>query len=120
MKKFTCTVCGYEKTEEFTVSAFDEDEAWQTLAAVAKTTLSNGNNKLKIGAHQWDGGIIIEDATEEKPGVKKFTCEICGYDKNESYTLTPDEPEPEDPTAEAFEKMLAAAEKTRKNPPKSD
>ena len=119
VKKFTCTVCGYEKTEEFTVSAFDEDEAWQTLAAVAKTTLSNGNNKLKIGAHQWDGGIIIEDATEEKPGVKKFTCEICGYDKNESYTLTPDEPEPEDPTAEAFEKMLAAAEKTRKNPPKS-
>ncbi len=92
---------------------YDENNHWK------KCTLPTCDNKLKIGAHQWDGGIIIEDATEEKPGVKKFTCEICGYDKNESYTLTPDEPEPEDPAAEAFEKMLVAAEKTRKNPPES-
>ncbi len=90
---------------------FDENNHWK------KCTLPTCDNKLKLGAHQWDGGVIIEEATEEKPGVKKYTCEICGYDKNQSYTITPDVPEPEDPAAAAFEKMLAAAEKTRKNKP---
>ena len=90
---------------------FDENNHWK------KCTLPTCDNKLKLGAHQWDGGVIIEEATEEKPGVKKYTCEICGYDKNQSYTITPDVPEPEDPSAAAFEKMLAAAEKMRKNKP---
>ena len=90
---------------------FDENNHWK------KCTAYGCDNKLKLGAHQWDGGIIIEEATEQKPGVKKYTCEICGYDKNQSYTITPDVPEPVDPAAAAFEKMLAAAEKTRKNKP---
>ncbi len=90
---------------------FDENNHWK------KCTAYGCDNKLKLGAHQWDGGVIIEEATEQKPGVKKYTCEICGYDKNQSYTITPDVPDPVDPAAAAFEKMLAAAEKTRKNKP---
>ena len=92
---------------------FDENNHWK------KCTAYGCDNKLKLGAHQWDGGVIIEEATEQKPGVKKYTCEICGYDKNQSYTITPDVPDPVDPTAAAFEKMLAAAEKTRKNKPEA-
>ena len=92
---------------------FDENNHWK------KCTAYGCDNKLKLGAHQWDGGVIIEEATEQKPGVKKYTCEICGYDKNQSYTITPDVPDPVDPAAAAFEKMLAAAEKTRKNKPKA-
>ena len=87
---------------------FDENNHWK------KCTAYGCDNKLKLGAHQWDGGVIIEEATEQKPGVKKYTCEICGYDKNQSYTITP-----VDPAAAAFEKMLAAAEKTRKNKPEA-
>ena len=60
-------------------------------------------------AHEWNGGIIIEEATAEKDGVKKYTCEVCNYEKNESYSLTPDTPDPVDYISIEFENMLTAA-----------
>ena len=70
-------------------------------------------------AHEWNGGIIIEEATAEKDGVKKYTCEVCNYEKNESYSLTPDTPDPVDYISIEFENMLTAVAKTRKNRPEA-
>ena len=70
-------------------------------------------------AHEWNDGVIIEEATAEKDGVKKYTCEVCNYEKNESYSLTPDTPDPVDYISIEFENMLTAVAKTRKNRPEA-
>lgn len=36
------------------------------------------------GAHVWDEGTVVTEATHTMPGQKKYTCETCGYEKTES------------------------------------
>lgn len=40
--------------------------------------------KSDLGEHSWDNGEITTPATEEKDGVKTYTCTVCGYEKTES------------------------------------
>ena len=56
--------------------------------------------------HSWDEGVITEEPTTEKEGVKTYTCHVCGATKTEAVeTLpeptdpTPTEPEPTEPEA---------------------
>ena len=40
------------------------------------------------GAHVWDNGTVVTEATHTKPGQKKYTCETCGYEKTEVIPAT--------------------------------
>ena len=39
------------------------------------------------GFHRWDEGVILEEANQNTAGKKRFTCETCGYEKEESYSV---------------------------------
>ncbi len=38
--------------------------------------------------HTWNGGKVTVEATAERDGQKAFTCQVCGYTKTESYSLS--------------------------------
>ena len=86
VRTYTCTVCGYEKTESVpklghTPSAewsYDSENHWKIC------TDEGCNEKLELAAHTFDNGVVTTEPTENSEGVKTYTCEICGYKKTES------------------------------------
>lgn len=52
---YTCAHCGYSYTDDY-VSAL---------------------------GHNWDGGVITVEPTEDTPGERKYTCQSCGETKTE-------------------------------------
>ena len=40
------------------------------------------------GAHTWDNGTVTTEPTETTPGVRTFTCAVCGQTKNETIPAT--------------------------------
>ena len=40
------------------------------------------------GAHTWDNGTVTTEPTETTPGVRTYTCTICGQTKNEIIPAT--------------------------------
>ncbi len=87
VKTFSCTVCGYQKTEsveklththgfanEWTIN---EARHWHASAC-------GHSDKLEEADHSWNEGVIIAEPTETTEGVKAFSCVVCGYQKTES------------------------------------
>lgn len=37
-----------------------------------------------LSEHDWDDGIVTEEPTCDKPGIKTFTCSVCGETKTET------------------------------------
>ena len=91
---YTCTVCGYEKTESIEKSdhthkpsqkyAYDETEHWKTCTECSE--------KLDPEKHSFDEGVVTTQPTTESEGVRTYTCTVCGYEKTESIEKLPDEP----------------------------
>lgn len=40
------------------------------------------------GAHTWDNGTVTTEPTENEPGVRTFTCTICGQTRTETIPAT--------------------------------
>ncbi|MGN0596179.1 MAG: hypothetical protein ACI4J1_02470, partial [Ruminiclostridium sp.] len=82
---YTCTVCGYTKTEPIAKLAhthkpsngysYDSTGHWQTC--------SGCDEKLGYAAHTYDGGTVTIEPTEETEGERLYTCTVCGYTKTE-------------------------------------
>ena len=74
---YTCTVCGYEKTEDvehehdYTVRKYDETNHWMECACGEKDAGS-------VEAHTFGEGVLNEDGTKYT-----YTCTVCGYEKTE-------------------------------------
>ena len=74
---YTCTVCGYEKTEdvehehEYTVRKYDETNHWLECACGERDADS-------VEAHTFGEGELNEDGTKYT-----YTCTVCGYEKTE-------------------------------------
>ena len=51
---YTCTVCGYKKTED-----------------------------IPVHVHTYDTGVVTKKAVYKKTGIKTFTCTVCGQKKTE-------------------------------------
>lgn len=89
-KTFTCTVCGYTKTETVEKLAHthkfsdewtsDETNHWHT------STCGHTNEVSGKTGHTWNDGVVITAPTETAEGVKTFTCTVCGKTKTESVT----------------------------------
>jgi hypothetical protein len=96
-KKFTCTRtgCGAEKLE--TTAKVDHNESSQKTKAATCTengavytectvcgkVLSTVSETNALG-HSWNDGVVVEAATCQSIGSKKFTCTRCGAEKLET------------------------------------
>ena len=82
---YTCTVCGFEKTESIeklpphehsweTEWSYDENGHWHASSC--------GHDDTEKEAHMYDDGFIEKEATEKEEGVIVFTCVDCGHSYN--------------------------------------
>lgn len=78
----TCNVCGYERPvhthQASTEWLNDETNHWHLCTA------DGCEEKLDTSAHAWNAGEVTTPATETTPGVKTYTCTVCGKTRTES------------------------------------
>ena len=75
----TCTDCNYEKPAgEHTWGD------WEKVDEINHKHTCSSCNEPETAEHKWDGGEITTEPTEEKEGVKTFTCPECNATKTES------------------------------------
>ena len=101
-KKFTCSICGDEKTEKVSVTGHQHTEIRNKKEATCKETgysgdtwckdcgkkILSGQAIAKTENHSWDAGKVTTKATCTEEGEKTFTCSICGDKKTEKVSAT--------------------------------
>ncbi len=94
VRTYTCTVCGYEKTESVPKLghipsaewSYDSENHWK------ECTAEDCNEKFELSAHTFDNGVITAEPTDTTDGVRTYTCTVCGYEKTESIEKLPPKP----------------------------
>ena len=96
VRTFTCDVCGATRTETIPATGVHD---YQFTRNVAPTCTADGydlytcsscgatekrNSKPALG-HKWDNGTVT---TEPTPGVRTYTCTVCGEVKTETIPAT--------------------------------
>ena len=101
-KKFTCSICGDEKTEKVSATGHRHTEIRNKKEATCKETgysgdtwckdcgkkILSGQTIAKTENHSWDAGKVTTKATCTEEGEKTFTCRICGDKKTEKVSAT--------------------------------
>ena len=101
-KKFTCSICGDEKTEKVRATGHQHTEIRNKKEATCKETgysgdtwckdcgkkILSGQTIAKTENHSWDAGKVTTKATCTEEGEKTFTCSICGDEKTEKVSAT--------------------------------
>ena len=101
-KKFTCSICGDEKTEKISATGHQHTEIRNKKEATCKETgysgdtwckdcgkkILSGQTIAKTENHSWDAGKVTTKATCTEEGEKTFTCSICGDEKTEKVSAT--------------------------------
>ena len=101
-KKFTCSICGDEKTEKVSATGHQHTEIRNKKEATCKETgysgdtwckdcgkkILPGKTIAKTENHSWDAGKVTTKATCTEEGEKTFTCSICGDKKTEKISAT--------------------------------
>ena len=101
-KKFTCSICGDEKTEKVSATGHQHTEIRNKKEATCKETgysgdtwckdcgkkILSGQTIAKTENHSWDAGKVTTKATCTEEGEKTFTCSICGDEKTEKISAT--------------------------------
>ena len=81
MKKYTCIDCGAIKNEFIPKSSHNLDEEWLHNDDChwhnCKTCGLNGDMLV----HNFDEGIILEEASCQSTGLIVYTCQECGFEK---------------------------------------
>ena len=101
-KKFTCSICGDEKTEKVSATGHQHTEIRNKKEATCKEEgysgdtwckdcgkkILSGQAIAKTENHSWDAGKVTTKATCTEEGEKTFTCSICGDKKTEKVSAT--------------------------------
>ena len=101
-KKFTCSICGDEKTEKVSATGHQHTEIRNKKEATCKETgysgdtwckdcgkkILSGQTIAKTENHSWNAGKVTTKATCTEEGEKTFTCSICGDEKTEKVSAT--------------------------------
>lgn len=107
-KTFTCTKCGYQKTETINATGHkyewkhDETNHWQECSVchdiIDKAEHTYASHKCEdtatctkagcgyvkpAGQHSWNDGEVTTPATCTTDGVKTYTCKVCSETKTE-------------------------------------
>ena len=99
VRTFTCTVCGQTRTETIPATGAHD---YQFTKTVAPTCTGGGydlyicsgcgaterRNLTDAAGHKWDGGTVTTAPTETTPGVRPFTCTVCGDIREETIPAT--------------------------------
>ena len=108
VKTFTCTKCGYQKTETINATGHkyewkhDETNHWQECSVchdiIDKAEHTYASHKCEdtatctkagcgyvkpAGQHSWNDGEVTTPATCTTDGVKTYTCKVCSETKTE-------------------------------------
>ncbi len=65
------------------------DTGTKTFTCVNDGCEESFTEEMAATGHKWDGGTVTEDATEDKDGVRTYTCQVCGETKTESIPKLP-------------------------------
>ena len=86
VKTFTCTVCGYQKTEavpklghtfDMNKWKYDDENHWHPA------TCGHTDEKKGFAAHEWNGGVVTTEPNYGVEGEKTFTCTVCKATRKE-------------------------------------
>lgn len=89
----SCAACGEKGTETFNYGdpkghtfsdqwSSNENQHWQAA------TCEHTNEKIKLGDHIWDGGVITVQPTGTTAGERTFSCVVCKATKKEALQPT--------------------------------
>ena len=98
VKTYTCTVCGYQKTEE--IPMLEHKHAWSTDwtknsthhwhdCTAAGCTITEASGKDGYALHTWNNGTVVKAATTTAAGIMEYTCTVCGQTKTEQIPILP-------------------------------
>ena len=85
--RHTCTVCGYHYDDDYvdvlehnysSSWTHDVDKHWHACTDTGYESL-----KSDEGLHTWNTGEITTEPTETQPGVRTYTCTVCGRTKTD-------------------------------------
>ena len=99
VRTFTCTVCDQTRTEAIPATGAHD---YRFTKNVAPTCTGGGydlyicsgcgaterRNLTDAAGHKWDGGTVTTAPTETTPGVRTFTCTVCGDIREETIPAT--------------------------------
>lgn len=95
VKTYTCTVCGFQKTETIQKT---EDHTFDAGKVTKEATCKEAGVKTytctvcgfekteaipKTENHTFDAGKVTKEATYKEAGEKVYTCTVCGFQKTE-------------------------------------
>ena len=89
VKTYTCTVCGYQKTDPIDrlahVHTFN-DKKWENDETNHwhPATCAHTDQKDSLEKHVWDEGRVTTPPTETAEGVRTYTCTKCARTKTAS------------------------------------
>lgn len=88
--EYICTGCGYTKTEAVpALCAHDTTGAdWESDGNNHWKECSICHEDVEVEEHTLNSGSVTTPATETEPGVKTYTCTICGYETTEEIPAT--------------------------------
>ena len=83
-KVFTCSVCEGTKTEAIPALT----HSWGAWTAVDENQhqriCKHDSSHFEKAAHTWNNGEVTKAPTCTEPGIKKYSCTVCGATKTEA------------------------------------
>lgn len=99
--KGTCPTCGKDYDDVVPALGHDWGE-WVTSIEPTVSTVGyryhvcnrdgcgyrEGENIPKLHTHTWDAGVVTQKPTAAEPGVRTYTCTVCGQTRTETIPAT--------------------------------
>lgn len=85
--KGACLHTGYGTTENTVPATCGEAGRTETICDNCGDVVSTKEIPA-TGAHTWDNGKVTTEPTETTPGVRTFTCAVCGQTRTETIPAT--------------------------------
>ena len=85
--KGACTHTDYDTTERTVPATCGEAGRVDTICSNCGEVVST-RELPPTGAHDWNGGTVTTAPTETTPGVRTFTCTVCGDIREEAIPAT--------------------------------
>ena len=85
--KGACTHTDYDTTERTVPATCGEAGRVDTICSNCGEVIST-RELPPTGAHDWDDGVVTTAPTETTPGVRTFTCTVCGDIREETIPAT--------------------------------
>ncbi len=85
--KGACLHTGYDTTENTVPATCGEAGRVDTICSNCGEVIATKEIPA-TGAHTWDNGTVTTEPTETTPGVRTFTCAVCGATRTETIPAT--------------------------------